>query len=393
MNNIKHHIKKTLDVYLAFLLFVIVFTFIVRFVKTDIQQHIGHVIKINNNLTNYPGNFLFYLTVNLCSGFLNYKPLIYFVTIILLSVATGSKYMISKNLINHLVFRNLSNRKLSIITIGLFFCYAIPEPFTLFFHKHMYFGKFVPIVWHNSTTILLFPFALLLFIEQLKVLNPLYIVNYKNILVINMLVVINIFIKPSFIFVYAPVTFIFLLSRINKGEIKKSLLILTPIFTSIVFILGQYFMIYILEEGSFNIEKSGVALSYPFEVLIQWIPIWYLPISFALSFALPIYTIVKFKSIWKYRPFCYAFFLLIAGLIISAFLKETGPRLNDGNFFWQNIICTYLLFLTSISFLIPKFLNNTIKPKRKFVIISLFILHILSGVLYLIKIGLTNSYG
>jgi hypothetical protein len=92
----------------------------------------------------------------------------------------------------------------------------------------MYLSKFVPLVWHNSTTILLFPFAILLFWKQLKMLDTKNEISAKEIAVINILVVLNLLIKPSFIFAYAPVTFMFLMNKKAFQNVKSLMLKLTP---------------------------------------------------------------------------------------------------------------------------------------------------------------------
>ena len=85
--------------------------------------------------------------------------------------------------------------------------------------------------------------------------------------------------------------------------------------------------------------------------------------------------------------------MTILGILISAFIMEDGGRELDGNFLWQNTICSFLLFFSTISFLITKFFKKKrgSKVKEKITII-LFFLHSISGFIYLIKIALTFNY-
>jgi len=364
-------------------------------VPTDIIAHINHALKINSNESSYPANFLFYFLLNLFSGFSNNEPLIYSVTIVLLSLATLAKYIISKKIILGLILKDKIEthyNKTCLIALGLFFCFAIPDPFSLFVLKKMYLAKFAPMVWHNSTTIFLFPFAILLFWKQIKFLDLSYEVRFKDVFLINILVVMNLAIKPSFIFTYAPVTFFLLLSRFRVDTIKNVILSLTPIFTSGLFILVQYYLLFNLQQGSIQEESSGILISTPFEALSHWVPLWFIPISLFLSFSLPIFSMIIFKEIIKYRPFYYSLSLTIVGLIISAFIMESGPRMYHCNFMWQNVICSYLLLLSTVSFLVPKFLNKDQKSKKMVLLKVLFLVHSLAGILYLIKIFFTRNY-
>jgi len=388
-----NYFKLEFDAIAIFFLSIFIFTFIVNNVPTDINEHINHAVKINSTATLYPANFLFYFIVNLFSGFSNYAPLMYAVTVFILSLANMLKYIISKKIIfalNKPLI--LTVKKNYLIPIGLFFCFAIPDPLTLFFIKHLYLGKIVPVVWHNSTTILLFPFAILLFWKQFRIINQLDVANRTNMLIINMLVILNVIIKPSFIFVYLPVTFLFLFFQKKQETFKRKLLKLSPILTGFFVVIVQYYLLFKLQSGSIQKEASGVVISKPFEVLSSWIPVWYIPISLFFSFALPLVTCILHKNILKYRPFLYSLSLAILAITISAFVKESGPRMLHGNFTWQNVICAYLLFLTTVSYLIPKFLNNKTKSIKNKILLSLFVIHSLSGVLYIFKIIFTLNY-
>lgn len=144
--------------------------------------------------------------------------------------------------------------------------------------------------------------------------------------------------------------------------------------------------------GSFQESDSSISFGYPFKMLTAWIPMWYIPISFILSFLLPIFASIIYKEILTHKPYLFALCLTVTGIVISTFVYEEGPRMYHGNFMWQNIICSYLLFLSTVSFLTPKILDkNSWKLKEK-IIMGLFALHTFSGILYLVKIGLTLSY-
>jgi len=391
-NQIKNIIIKH-DSKIIFTISLVIFSFLIYVVNTDINRHIEAIPEINSINGAYPPNFLFYFIVNLFSGFSNNETLMLIQTIFLLSFTNLAKYTIIKRIIrkssNSIYF---STFKINTLTLGLFFCFAIPDPFSYIMLKQMYLGKFVPMVWHNSTTIFLFPFAIALFWHQLKTFDLKRKTPYEELIILSILVIINIIIKPSFIFVYLPITSFFLLQRRKTDTLKELILNFTPIITGGLFILIQYYFIYIKQMGSFQEETSSVVLTSPFKVLTLWIPNWFIPISLLLSFAYPIYVMLTFKDIFRYKPFIYSLILTIYGIILSAFFMESGPRMVHGNFMWQNVICTFLLFLSTTVFIIPKALNKDIPTTKMKILGLLFIAHVTSGLLYLLNIVLTSSY-
>jgi hypothetical protein len=126
--------------------------------------------------------------------------------------------------------------------------------------------------------------------------------------------------------------------------------------------------------------------------LLGFVPLWFIPFSFIFSYALVIFATIFYKEILNFTPFKYALSLTIFGIVISAFIIERGPRELHGNFLWQNVICTYLLFMTTVSFLASKLLIKATWTLKDRILGSLFFIHAISGILYLIKIVVTTSY-
>ncbi len=395
--SIKKNILNNIDTLGLFVFCLGFFSYLIINISTDITTHIEQIRRINANVAHYPANFLFYFIVNLLSAFSQVK-ILNFVTVIVLSAAAVLKYSLSKHFIlsvNPAINEEINWRKkakLITVTLALFFCFAIPDPFSLFVLKKMYLSKFVPMVWHNSTTIFLFPFAILLFWKQLNMFNAKNDIAVKDIIIINILVIVNLLIKPSFIFAYAPVTFFFLLNKNATGNFKSLIIKLTPLFTTLLVLTLQYYFIYVRQDGSFFYEKSELAIGTPFQFLLGFVPGWFIPFSFIFSYALVIIAVVNYKEILSYTPFRYALALTVFAIFISAFIIETGPRALHGNFLWQNVICTYLLFLVTIAFLTPKLINKQSWNVKDKLTVGLFIAHACAGILYPLKIVLTTSY-
>jgi hypothetical protein len=387
--------KKHIDDLLIFVFCIAVFSYILQFVSTDIQTHIRQIQTIRNGTASYPPNFVFYFIVNMFSCFSGKLWLLNSVTVLLLSFATTAKYSITKKILTDLFHGKADlqkTNKIRLLALGLFFCFAIPDFFNIKVLDQLYLGRMVPVVWHNSTTIFVFPFAIWLFWMQLNFTRHNHKPSSKELLGINFLVIINILIKPSFAFVYLPVTFFMVAQRMRTVPFKRLFLYFTPILTGGCCIILQYILIYIFQQGSFQDQPSGVEISAPFEVLKFWMPGWYIPIAFFLSLAFPIYSLIAFRGILKFRPFTYALALTVMGILLFAFVKESGPRMYHGNFVWQNYICVYLLFLATVAYQAPVLLKRKPGGLKLWATKVIFLLHAASGVFYLIRIVATGIY-
>ena len=219
----------------------------------------------------------------------------------------------------------------------------------------MYVGKFVPTVWHNSTTILVFPFTLLLFWHQFLIISGEKKTNFKTLLFICILIFFNAYIKPSFIFVYIPSTFVFLLLNFvrKKTELKLFIINCIPLIFGFLCISIVSIFTYIFQIGSPQDadSKIGFDIFYIYKLSYQ---LYYLPIVLFFCYLLPIASIIFYPEILKYSPFTYALIICLFSLMISFTFIEEGPRLLHGNFIWQNVFSTYILFITTLVFIFRK---------------------------------------
>lgn len=388
-------IKNWINIFESVLLFSIsafVFHFIIYNVSNDINDHLIHVKKIIENQADYPAHFGFFIAVSLLSQIFDINLIN--VGIITLSCSVAAKYFLSKKIIYNNIADSstFSEIRISLLTFALFFCFAIPDPYSILILRKYAFGKFIPMVWHNSTLLFVFPFAIVLFWRQLKVITSNQKTTLVQILILSILVLINIIIKPSFILVYLPITFLFMVYKFRGQWNAHFFFNLIPVAFGGILILVQSILIFKFESGNIHDQPSGIAIGEPFKVFRHFVPAWYIPIGFTLSFLLPIITVLSYRKILKDISFQYATFLLIAGILIGAFVYETGPRMYHGNFLWQNVICAYLLFLSTFKFICKElFIKKPWQLKEK-ILLSVLLLHVISGILYIIKIMVTQDY-
>ncbi|WP_120752488.1 hypothetical protein [Aquimarina sp. BL5] len=357
--------------------------------------HIESIIWVNNGQSSYSPHFLFFFILNFLSFFSSNVTIMTLVAVLLLAISTLGKYVISKYMLSEVVLDSKFEYKvllIKVISFALIFCFAIPDVYNFFVLEKMYLGRIPSVVWHNSTVIAVFPLAILLFWKQLKIFDKNYNSLWsKDIWFITLLVVLNIFVKPSFIFVYAPVTALFLVKDFTLEKRISHSIKFFPLFIGLVVLFLQYISIYYYQTGTFVSGKSSLTIGAPFEFVRNFIPAWYIPIALFFSFAFPIAAIYYHRDILKNKAFLYALCLTIFGILISAFIVEDGPRRLHGNFTWQNIICAYILLLSTATFLLPKLLSKNEDVKIKIILWTVFMLHFLSGILYLFKLYFVDS--
>ena len=400
------------DVLAVFLAMAGLFAAIVAFSPTDIQAHLQQIQRINEGEADYLPNFLFFWLVNALSGFSTREGALQASCIALLAAATAAKYAISLRWLRRGVggvgglggagggHSTAASRAweapaslLVVLGVSLLFYFALVEPWSWFVRERTYLGRFVAVVWHNSTTIFLMPFAMALFAVQLRALRSRRGPGPGAIACLAVLVLLNVAVKPSFLFAWIPGTCLFLLPALCAGRWRFVAGNAAPVAFALLLIVGQYLAIYHLQRGSFNTDPSGMGIGEPFEVMRIWMPGWFLPVAFAVSFAFPAAAWWLHRGLMRDPAVAYALVLLACGIAVGAVFLETGPRRHHGNLLWQNVVCSYLLVVTTVAFLLRRRAEGAGTAWGWGVLQTLFTLHVASGVLYAARLLVTGKFG
>ncbi len=381
---IKYNINKNKDLLIVFTGFFILFLIIMYWVgwQSDLPAHVQIAKEKLENKDYFSGNFLMYTLLNLFSGFSGHRNVMKIVLCLMLSLATALKYGIVRD-----IFRQLTIYKYAKwVAVSLIFVYIIPmlyffKPFSLFLYSgNLYLEYYVPNVWHNSTIIFLFPFALCLYFLSLKQLR-----NFNKITNIQMiiLVAINIFIKPSFFFVFVCAYPVMLLLKYGiKIRFWKGMF---PIFFGILCLMIEYISIY--NQAS---DGSSVVLLFDPVISMQFwkSKILYLLISLAFPF---FYFVTHFNKCISDDEFLYVLLLIIAALGIFFVCYETGPRATHGNFYWQIVISMWLSFYYVVKNNLKDYMENGMTLLNKITNV-LYSIHVIFGLIYLANILITKTY-
>lgn len=170
---------------------------------------------------------------------------------------------------------------------------------------------------------------------------------------------------------------------------------LIPIFLAFLIIIVEYYFIYVASKTE---DKSSIAIDLFYIINTRyahgnWFYILAVFISTIVSgFLFPIVLLFRNRKLLKEEMIRFAILCSIIGLIIGSTLYETGYRSLHGNLGWQNVMCSFLLFLVCTLQLLKLIAANPLRWKSYRIEISIFVLHFLSGILYFFKVLLTASY-
>lgn len=355
----------------------------------DIHDHAAFARQMCTGEIPYTGNFLVYLLVNVFSFFTAKVTFTEITLCLLLAFAGVYRYLISQKRINEILYdrmyRPTTGWLAVLAAISMLFVFAIPIPSYFTDDFFMYIGNYVPNVWHNSTILFLFPFAILLFDLSYKQLQS---YEYKRNWWILGLILLNLFIKPSYFFVFICVYPVLMLIKYRfKREFWVSII---PLIAGFLVLILQYWIIYKTQLPS-NKEASSVVF-LPFYRNPEFGDLGQIPLSMAFSILFPIvYSLLNLPKLIKSQLFWYTFLSFVVSVLIFFFISESGPRASHGNFYWQIVICTWFCFFVSLLALLKDFRYSG-RTFKNVILITLFSIHVIIGIIYFVRILVTGGY-
>lgn len=389
-------IKKLKDNIFGLLYGVIVFIFFFLIFKlripTDIQAHI-EILKIFLNNGSFPNPPLYYLCVYALSLFIPNNPFVVS-SLLVLVIISIVKYLVVAN-----YFERKTSERNFLLVSGIAFTLMFTSPIFLFYFDgdFLYLGKFTSSIWHNSTTIFVFPFCIWLYIVSLRYLeNP----SNKALIQLFGITILIQLAKPSFLFSFVIV---FPLASFYKfGWLKKwswsAVVVCILIFASLIL---QKYLIYqqdsLLDKLVYGGKSSNIIIA-PFQVWLSYAknPLWALLSSFVFLLS---YIVLNFRRFIHDLELLYCFLLLAISLVIFFILAESGPRFLHANFYWQIPIAILIMNMTVLSKIIFPYINKSesrFSFKKLFfkdkVVLSFYLLHFISGIYYVGNILLNKSY-
>ena len=330
----------------------------------DIQLHCyGLSEYLDKGL--FPGYPLYFFMVYALSGFQNNSTLFIISSGILLSSIFTLKYYAIKQYLQVKKVFSSEHIVFFLCFIGVIFYSA----------KEQYIGKYSLTCFHNSTSIPLLPISIFMLIYTIQ-----YLENESNLSLSIKLIVLSILsmlVKPSFMMIYLPVLFLFIITTQHK-KIFNSTLIFIP---CMLILALEYFFIFSSEQGTIVDPelKNSIALGW-LDVWNQNSPSFFQKaIDVLMPIIFPIIYLVYTPQLRKHLELKFLFCMYIFSFFLANVIYEDGNRMLDGNFMWHLHLINVLLFLyCARDWLVNRLSFSSFTNKLFFTII---LIHVIFGFL------------
>lgn len=273
-------------------------------------------------------------------------------------------YSLSENVLNAFAFKSDAKKELTILIVT--FSIIIVGPlFIPFFSKFIYLGQGSPNVWHNVTLWMVKPFGLLAMLMTIKAIHDKSTTLFLAAIIATL---ISIFAKPSFVLIFLPAFFVFILHRryFSRRVIR---LFLALSITSSSVLLYQYLNTF-GKDAKIVFDFLGVWSSQSKNIPVSILSGLLFPIVFAL-FRLRSKMDDLLLLSWYQVGF---------GMVLFACFAETGERYLHANFGWSYMIAMSMLYLFSILEFVKSF--NTLRISEKTILAAILTIQVAVGIYY-----------
>lgn len=269
-------------------------------------------------------------------------------------------------------------------------------------------------IWHNPTSIMVKPFAILIFCVVAKIISTEKQIKRSEIIVLVVTLFLSALAKPSFIQGFIPglgLYMVITLARNFTGErFKKYLLIASTFIPCVILMFFQFYIsLFSQKRGSKTIgemtetemlaEQAGEIIAggttltgfqqgVGFEwgrVYTYWTPNMY--ISFLLAITFPLFVFLfNYRKMIKDRVVQLALCFETAAWLEGAILYQKGPGEHCGNFWWASYLSLYIVFSIALYYFLDSSTKVDLKKKKNILYLAsgsiLFFMHLLFGLFY-----------
>ncbi|TXE08810.1 hypothetical protein [Algoriphagus aquimarinus] len=302
-------------------------------------------------------------------------------SILVLTLFLWWKYRIVFNFFKTQI--DLTNTKLFLLSISVIFLGPIYLPGID--EGLWYLGKFTPTIWHNSTTIAVFPFSILLCFQTLQWSEDQSPNRIYKIIAMGLVLLL---IKPSFLFCFVPAlpVYIFIKERRFSPMLWKSILIMLIFIALILLEKHLIFTWDPIREKLYDPDEISQIIISPFKI---WLHYSHQPILDLLS-SIPL--LICFLLLWRKTAFedsmfTFTFILLMFSFIVYFLFSETGFRQYHANFYWQIPIALFLNYMSILSIILKDYRSqsNLFTFNTKF-LVAVYLLQVVFGFAYWVRI-------
>ena len=291
------------------------------------------------------------------------EPVMGWVAIVLLSTFVAFKAALN--------FRVLSEESKGLILptcVAVVLTFAMPIMNWWNYHS-VYLGQIAPTVWHNSTTILEMPVAILLFYAGLRCLEE---SNFRNSVLVSGLAALSTLIKPSYAIAWLPVfvSWFCLKAYGGKGMSMRRLA------GQVAVLVGPIAVLLMIQGLLIETYITTRIIFAPFGVWSLYSP--HPAFSLLLSLAFPLSALILCREpLRQGRGLAFAWLVFAVALLQFILFAEDGARFSHGNFFWGAFMALHVLFLTSADLLLRQPISM-----RSLTPFGFLVLHFASGLYF-----------
>lgn len=392
------YIRKNIDFFFMAALGALIISTVIYFnVSNDFGAH-RSILEHKLNDDSFPVPPLYYALLYILSFGLASGKIIFLAIVFLAGMFIGLKYLVTRYMVGQIALPGANTPgielfgkfKTDTIIRVLTFCLMIVTP--LSFGKYLYLGKIGINVWHNSTIIAEFPFALMLFMCSGRYLQKRESIRPFNLLLLTCMVIL---IKPSYFLAFA-VAFPLMNLAINYADMKRikiDLPVILTVFSGLLLLTLLYVKIY----GPI-VPNTVLATSQGSKLIIAPFRAWQIysqniPFDLLMSIFYPFTFLVAYwREVKKDLGYLYAVLTFCIGVLIAIFFFESGLRDFHGNYFWTAIITNYILFLYSASLNLRLVLIRSRFLLKDYLLLGVFGAHLISGLFYIVNLYMRKSF-
>lgn len=356
--------------------------------------------------SDYAGHAVFAESIRLHGVFERAHPLYHFATILIMTIAGQNPpvanygFAMTAGVAVTLIFRVLTAH---IIYIAI--CLASPEDITprsmllyvLLTVGLLIFGPIFPFsldnemlltgyiqgnVYYSSTTMVVIPFALLVFFASMIIFSDKKPTAFFT-FIIGLLAAITVLAKPSFTVGFIPVLALVIIVRRLRGQRIEWQTALAIIIPSLLVLAGQFLLTY----GS---SEAGIAFRPFYLPLIQN---GSYPMIFGKALAsliFPLVVVLLYRDALKEDMIVLAWLFLILAISYDWLLIEQGIRTGHRNFQWTAVTANFILFTVHILYLVRHYSKEILHLKwtwKLSAVLGVFVLHGIFGIYFYISLA------
>jgi hypothetical protein len=249
-----------------------------------------------------------------------------------------------------------------------------------------YFGYIGLANYHNPTVHLLRPFALASFYLAARAFrldkSPIWMV-----LLSAALMVAGALVKPNYAMTILPALAMLAAWFLwQRKPFDRRMLIWGVAVPTLLTLAVQSVVIFLIPDA----DKAGITIA-PFLVELGYSG--YLPLKFLLSCLFPLVVLAAGWKLLRHDPeMLLAWAAFISGVLQLYLLAETGGRFFDGNFRWSAQIALFLLFATSVRWLLTSEKAAHLARWQRWLAYAAYALHLAGGIAYYIYVFVQPHY-